>query len=293
MTNLHTAILGKPPAYRYHLLRNALETFQKNLPQLDEHEFDRVCQRADRSFHLETLALESPEASQVAVPPTQVDAAVQEIANRYPDDHDFTSDLSQNGLTPDTLRQALQRELMFSSVLGKVASRSIDINDIDVQLYYEMNRDRFMQPETRGARHILITINDEYPENSRDNALQRIRKIATQTGNNNPKQFGKLARQYSECPTAMEGGKLGIVPRGQLFPQLDAALFQMGAGQVSQPLESAIGFHLLLCEHIYPARQVALTQARPQIRALLQERAQRNCQKAWLKQLEASAPTEV
>lgn len=126
MTELHTAILGKPPAYRYHLLRNALETFQKNLPQLDENEFDRVCRRADRSFQLETLALESPEASQITVPPEQVDAAVQEIANRYPDDHDFTSDLSQNGLTPATLRQALQRELHFSSILGKIAARSID-----------------------------------------------------------------------------------------------------------------------------------------------------------------------
>lgn len=292
MTDLHTAILGKPPAYRYHLLRNALETFQKNLPQLDENEFDRVCLRADRSFQLETLALQSPEASQVIVPPEQVDAAVQEIANRYPDDHDFTSDLSQNGLTPDTLRQALQRELRFSSVLGKIAARSIDINDLDVQLYYEMNKERFKQAETRTARHILITINDEYPENSRDNALQRIRQVAAQASSN-PKQFGKLAKQYSECPTAMEGGKLGTVPRGQLYPQLDDILFSLFNGQISEPVESEIGFHVLLCEQIFPARTISLSQARPQIRTLLQERAQRNCQKAWLKQLEASVSTEV
>jgi peptidyl-prolyl cis-trans isomerase C len=292
MHNLSFAVMGKPPAYRYHLLRNALEAFQKNLPHLDEKEFNRVCQRADRSFHLETLALSSPEASQIVILPERVDMALQEIADRYPDDNDFTSDLSQNGLTPDTLRQALQRELLFDGILQKIASRSITINDIDIQLYYEMNRGRFTQPETRLVRQILITVNDAYPENQYDTVVQRIRSIAAQaTGN--AKQFGKLARQYSECPTAMEGGKLGNLPRGQLYPQLDAALFTLSAGQVSAPIESELGFHLLLCEHIYPPQQVSLTKARPQIRTLLEERAQRNCQKAWLKQLEASVTPEV
>jgi peptidyl-prolyl cis-trans isomerase C len=100
MPNLSFAIMGKPPAYRYHLLRNALEAFQKNLPHLDEKEFNRVCQRADRSFHLESLALQSPEASQIIIQPERVDMALQEIADRYPNDEDFTLDLSQNGLTP-------------------------------------------------------------------------------------------------------------------------------------------------------------------------------------------------
>ncbi|WP_308874859.1 hypothetical protein [Thiothrix subterranea] len=100
MPNLSFAIMGKPPAYRYHLLRNALEAFQKNLPHLDEKEFNRVCQRADRSFHLESLALQSPEASQILIQPERVDMALQEIADRYPNDEDFTLDISQNGLTP-------------------------------------------------------------------------------------------------------------------------------------------------------------------------------------------------
>lgn len=293
MTDLSFTVLGKPPVYRYHLLRNALESFQKNLPQLDDKEFNRVQQRADRSFMLESLALQSPEASQTIILPERIDQAVQEIAERYPNDEDFVQDLAQNGLTPDALRQALQRELLFDGVLQKVASRSITINDIDIQLYYEMNKERFAQPETRTVRHILITINDEYPENSRENALQRIHKSAKQASHGNAKQFAKLARQYSECPTAMEGGRLGTVPRGQLYPQLDAVLFTMASGQVSEPIESEIGFHVLLCEQIFPARTVSLTQAKPQIRTLLQERAQRNCQKAWLKQLETGATPEV
>ena len=87
-----------------------------------------------------------------------------------------------------------------------------------------------------------------------------------------------------------EGGKLGNLPYGKLYPQLDAALFTLSAGQVSAPIETELGFHLLLCEHIYPAQQVSLTKAKAQIRTQLQERAQRNCQKEWLKQLQTTTP---
>ncbi len=292
MPDLSFAVMGKPPVYRYHLLRNALDSFQKNLTQLDSKEFQRVRLRADRSFDLENLALQSPEAAQVIVPEDQIDAAVQEIAERYPNDEDFTIDLSQNGLTPETLRQALRRELLFDSVLRKVGASGLLVSDIDIQLYYELNKERFTRPETRMARHILITINDDYPENRRDTAWQRIQKVAAQaTGN--VKQFAKLARQYSECPTAMEGGKLGNVPVGQLYPELDAVLFALPAGAVSVPIESSLGFHVLLCEQIFPAQQISLTKAKPQIRSLLEERSQRNCQKAWLKQLEARMTLEV
>ena len=292
MPDLSFAVMGKPPVYRYHLLRNALDSFQKNLTQLDSKEFQRVRLRADRSFDLENLALQSPEAAQVIVPEDQIDAAVQEIAERYPNDEDFTIDVSQNGLTPETLRQALRRELLFDSVLRKVGASGLLVSDIDIQLYYELNKERFTRPETRMARHILITINDDYPENRRDTAWQRIQKVAAQaTGN--VKQFAKLARQYSECPTAMEGGKLGNVPVGQLYPELDAVLFTLPAGAVSVPIESSLGFHVLLCEQIFPAQQISLTKAKPQIRSLLEERSQRNCQKAWLKQLEARMTLEV
>ncbi len=292
MPDLSFAVMGKPPVYRYHLLRNALDSFQKNLTQLDSKEFQRVRLRADRSFDLENLALQSPEAAQVIVPEDQIDAAVQEIAERYPNDEDFTIDLSQNGLTPETLRQALRRELLFDSVLRKVGASGLLVSDIDIQLYYELNKERFTRPETRMARHILITINDDYPENRRDTAWQRIQKVAAQaTGN--VKQFAKLARQYSECPTAMEGGKLGNVPVGQLYPELDAVLFALPVGAVSVPIESSLGFHVLLCEQIFPTQQISLTKAKPQIRSLLEERSQRNCQKAWLKQLEARMTLEV
>ena len=59
-----------------------------------------------------------------------------------------------------------------------------------------------------------------------------------------PYKFAELALKHSECPTALQGGVLGIVPRGKLYPELDAVLFSIKAGEVSEIVESEIGFHL-------------------------------------------------
>jgi peptidyl-prolyl cis-trans isomerase C len=155
---------------------------------------------------------------------------------------------------------------------------------VDEQLFYELQRDRFARPERRTARHILLTINAEFAENQRDVALARIERIAAQL-QGQVEQFGTLARQHSECPTAMQQGQLGTLPRGQLYPALDAALFALAEGEMSGVVESELGFHLLLCEQIEPAELMTFAQVQSKIHMLLQTRRQREYQKSWLAQL--------
>jgi parvulin-like peptidyl-prolyl isomerase len=89
----------------------------------------------------------------------------------------------------------------------------------------------------------------------------------------------------STHPTALEGGKLGDLPRGKLFPELDKALFEMKAGEVSGVLESELGFHVLRCDAITEASVLGFAQAKPHIRKLLEQKRKRACQQAWVKQL--------
>jgi parvulin-like peptidyl-prolyl isomerase len=104
-----------------------------------------------------------------------------------------------------------------------------------------------------------------------------------------PEDFSNLARANSECPTAMEEGKLGELKQGQLYPELDAALFSMREGEVSQIIESEIGLHILLCEKIRPGKHISFAEAEPKIRSTLEERSRRSCQKQWLAVLQKKA----
>jgi peptidyl-prolyl cis-trans isomerase C len=273
------------PAFNYHLLRNALNGFQKNLTQLDPNEYQQVYRQACKSYEMESLVLASPEAEGLVISEQQLDLSIDEVASRYADRQAFAQDLESNNLDEQSLRKALYRELMFDAVMQRVAAKSAAVNELDIHLFYEMHHDRFEQQETRQTRHILITINPDFPENQRDVALQRMQQaVAKLAGRVN--RFDEFAKRYSECPTAMEGGKLGEVSRGQLYESLDTALFNMQEGEISGIIESEMGFHILYCEKIKPGKRIPLSKASTKIRQILQERQRRNCQKSWLNSLQ-------
>jgi peptidyl-prolyl cis-trans isomerase C len=280
------------PEYSYHLLRAASERFQTAPNALTAEQRALVERQARQTFDLESLVLSSPEARDTPIPEQRLDEAVGEIRQRYPDDGTFRVDLASNGLDETTLRQALHRELIFDAVMQRIGTHAEAVTVVDERLFYELHHERFVTPERRTVRHILITIQDEPPDNRRAAALARIERVAADLSGQ-PEHFGALARQYSECPTAMEDGKLGTVPHGRLFPELDAVLFALDEGQISGVVESELGFHLLLCEEIEPSASVTFEQARHKIRAALDARRRRDCQKAWLAKVREEAASHA
>ena len=72
---------------------------------------------------------------------------------------------------------------------------------------------------------------------------------------------------------------------GHLYPAVDAALFALDEGTVSDIIESPVGFHLVLCERIQPARALAFNQVRARIHSALEQRRRRDAQRSWIAEL--------
>lgn len=268
----------------YLVLKTATSLFGKGTAALSSAELEKVEQLAARQLDLEAKVLASPEARDVVVPEATLQAALAEVRGRYTDDEAFQNDLAGNGLSVGQYAEALARELKVEAILEKVASRSAKVSDVDVDLYYQFHADEFMRPEIRRARHILVTINDDLAGNERPAARQRIDEIATRLAKD-PKRFEEQALKHSECPTAMNGGLLGDVVRGKLYPELEAALFALAEMEIGAVIESEIGFHILRCDEVRPAGPVPLAQVQDKVRAMLETRRRRICQNAWLKSL--------
>ena len=83
----------------------------------------------------------------------------------------------------------------------------------------------------------------------------------------------------------MNGGLLGRVPRGQLYPELEAAAFALGEGELSQVVETELGYHLVLCETIEAERHSRFDEVRQTIRDHLEQQRRGLCQKAWINSL--------
>lgn len=269
-------------------LKTAQSLFDKPLVELMPGERAQVRNLADRQYHLEERVLRSPEARDAVVPPSSLNDALAEIRKRYAEDEEFDADLARIGLDREAFMAALERELKVDAILEKVGSRAADVTDVDVDLYYHYHPEQFQRPETRRVRHILVTVNPALPDNDPELARQRIDAIAARLAKA-PDRFEEQALKHSECPTALHGGLIGDVPRGQLYPELDTVLFGLSAGALSSVVESPLGYHLVLCEAITPPGLLTQEQAREPIRRMLEARRKRICQQAWIKQLSRHA----
>jgi nitrogen fixation protein NifM len=239
---------------------------------------------AQKQQQLETRILASPEARDAMVPPATLETALQEIRGRYANEDEFDDDLAGNGLDVRSFAAALERELKVEAILEKVGTQAEKVSDTDVELYYQYHPDQFRHPETRQARHILVTINEDIPENTRSAAGKRITEIAARL-KKEPGRFEEQALKHSECPTALEGGKLGELPRGKLFPELDAVLFALKPGEVSDVVESSLGFHVLRCDAVSEEKVLGFAQAQTSIRKVLEKKRKRAVQQQWMKGL--------
>ena len=276
--------LEQRPELLYIELRAALDYFDKPLGSLSDDERGIVRHRALRAYDIGARALASSEARDVHVPEGQVTRALREIESRYPEPRQFQEELSRHGLDREGLLQALYRELRLEALLERVAARAEPVTDEEVARYHACHKDRLQRPETRTVRQILITLNPDFPENTPEAARARLEAIR-ETLLADPGMFADLAMRHSECPSALQGGLLGRVPEGHLYPELDAVLFRMTAGMVSEPVQTEVGLLLLYCETIHPAGPVTLDEAGGRIRQLLEQRRQANCRRAWLESL--------
>jgi nitrogen fixation protein NifM len=280
-------IVANPPELSFIRLRAALELFGKPPFELNPEQLRNAAVQAEREYAIETRILNAKEAIGVVVPEEEVDRAVAEIRSRYPTEDAFHNAMEANDLDEIILRRALERQCRVNTVLDRVVAGvdRVDIGEAEIGIYYHSHFESFQQPERREAFHILISINDDFPENARPRALERIQKLAARLSEK-PKLFEELAQRHSECPTAMRGGRIGLVKRGHLFPSLDAVLFELKAGQISEPVESEMGFHLILCKTIQPPETISLKKATPHIRRALRERMREKRRREWIAGLE-------
>ena len=112
-----------------------------------------------------------------------------------------------------------------------IGSRAPNASELEIGIYYHLHPEQFKQPELREVGHILISINADYPENTRAMAQQRLTQIRHKLLKK-PFKFAELALAHSECPTAFQGGMLGKLPRGKLYPELEAVAFNLKVGEI-------------------------------------------------------------
>ena len=265
----------------YLRLKLSQELYRKPPSMLEPVERQRVDSVAARQRSIEQRILSSAEAAQVVLPASSLSQALAEVRGRYGSDEEFLVDIESSGLDHEGLMAAIERDLKFDAILDGVASRIADVSETDIEIFYLMHRDKFCWPENRTLRHVLVTINESLKGNDRASARRKIDNVRARLLKS-PERFAELAMRYSECTTAMNGGLLGVVEKGQLFPELEKAAFALNVDELSRVVESPVGFHVIHCVAVESASEQPLAAVREKIRTHLIESRRRAAQKEWI-----------
>ncbi len=140
----------------------------------------------------------------------------------------------------------------------------VDVSQEEIQIYYEDHLNSFKQEKTVEARHILIKVApdaDPATVAAKKAKAEEIYRKAVKG-----EDFAELAKRYSEDPSAKNGGYLGVLRKDSVVEPFAAKLFSMQAGQISEPVRTRFGWHVIKVEKVNPARTLSLDEVKEKIK---------------------------
>ncbi|HFC30106.1 MAG TPA: hypothetical protein ENJ44_03575, partial [Oceanospirillales bacterium] len=136
----------------------------------------------------------------------------------------------------------------------------VEVTEDELKSYYDAKKDTMATPEKRKAQHILLTLNDT----NKEEVKKQINEIAKRIKDG--EDFAQVAKEVSQDPgSAKSGGDLGIVAPGDMVEAFDKKLFSMKAGEVSEPVLTNFGWHIIKLNEIIPGATPSLDEVREQL----------------------------
>ncbi|MHB0990175.1 MAG: peptidylprolyl isomerase [Burkholderiales bacterium] len=227
-------------------------------------------------------------------------AKAEEALNKIRAGADFAQISASYSNAPNALeggemgwRRAAQIPALFSQVL--ISMKPGETSDIlrsnsgfhIIKLIDKRTADKTTIINQTHARHILIKTSEVVSAADAKNRLEEIRSKIE----NGSAKFSDMARQYSNDASAAKGGDLGWLSPGETVPDFEHAMDALKPGEISEPVQSPFGFHLI---QVLERRQEDVTKERQRIlaRQAIRQRKIEEAQEEWLRQLRDGAFVE-
>jgi peptidyl-prolyl cis-trans isomerase SurA len=176
---------------------------------------------------------------------------------------DLQKGVEASGLSWEDYKTTIRDGLFQKEVVQREVGSHVDISSDEVRQYYEAHPQEFTLPERVVLSEISVSTEGKSPE---EIVAVRSKADGLRTSVLNGDDFNQVARLYSQGSTAKGGGALGTFKRGELAPQIEAVVFQMSKGQISEVIQTRTGFELLKVDDHFQAGLQPLDKVEPDIR---------------------------
>ena len=170
---------------------------------------------------------------------------------------------------PNEFRIPEQVRVEYVTLTMDALMAGVPVDEAQVRRYYDENRAQFETKQERQASHILITVDAAAGAEDKQKARARAEELAKQL-KQKPERFAEMAKEHSQDPgSAANGGDLGYFGRGTMPKPFEDAVFAMKPGEVSSPVETQYGFHIIRLTSVKGGERRSFEDARSQIEAEL------------------------
>jgi foldase protein PrsA len=188
--------------------------------------------------------------------------------------------LKEQSVTQAQLEDQLKSQMLQDAVQKKVYA-DIKVSEADLKKYFEdpANKSQFDVPESVDARHVLVKTKAE---------AEKVRALLE--ADNTDANWKKVAAQYSTDPGSKDsGGSLGNFPKGRMVKPFEDVAFALGIDEISQPVKTQFGYHVIEVTKKTAASKQTLEQAKTTIEQQLKYQKQSTAWESWLKKAMAAA----
>lgn len=145
---------------------------------------------------------------------------------------------------PEQYVQPAQVKIRYLELTRDAAARSVTADEAELRAIYEQRQASYRMAEQREARHILLDLPAEASREQTEEVRARLEQLRARIVGG--EDFAEVARAESQDPgSAPSGGALGTFGRGMMDPAFEEAAFALAQGEVSEPVRSRFGWHLI------------------------------------------------
>jgi len=204
----------------------------KNRAQQPELTRSEVQSIADQLIDAKLLLVRAKE-EKITITDDEINKALENIKSNYETEDAFKTALEGSGDNLEKLKNRVFDSLALQKYIEEVFVSKVVVSDEDAEKYYAENKEKFVSEKKVHALHILFK-----PDN-----LDGAAKVKDLLANG--ADFGEMAKEYSECPSKESGGDLGFFGKGQMVPEFEQASFEATVDEVSAPVKTQFGYHLI------------------------------------------------
>ncbi len=254
------------------------------LTQLRSEAMDRMIEQA--------LVAQAAERARFDVAKEEVDAAVDELRSIFDNDNAFIMKLEGEGFTEESFRKHIERMSAAKQYLDGIRLEASAVTETEIERYYHANEHRLTLPEQVRVRHILLTWKPLGKQDDRAAIREQMQPILERARGG--EDFAALAREFSDdFATKQSGGDTGFFRRGQMAAAFEETAFALERGEISGPVETAFGVHIIRLEERQESQLLPLDEIRDQLRDHIRNEKSEQAVNDEIERLRAEADIDI